>query len=242
MNIKHRKLMFVAGVINALLGAFYLISGLLEFTNTLTTAANTVKQTIGVQLSYLIFLSSLLTTASGILAIIYTNSLKKINLQVFLGATSLAWPLFLSITLFFTQLHITIRLITMTISSLFFVVAVLIVKITNSEFSKGVKFNPSAIIAASGKRSKTVNINSVISPAIGKAQTKNVLHKVEDLASNMSTTKNVGANFRSVYTRRRRKSGPRFRGLYAGRRRNNKHIFSFLTQGKRHRSSFRLKK
>ena len=242
MNIKHKKLMFVAGVINALLGAFYLISGLLEFTNTLTTAANTVKQTIGVQLSYLIFLSSLLTTATGVLTIIYTNNLKKINLQVFLGATSLAWPLFLSITLFFTQLHINIRLITMTLASLFYVIAVLIVKITNSEFSKGIKFNPSAIIASSGKRGKMVNINAVVNPAIGKVQQKNVLHKVENLASNMSTTKNVGANFRNVYTRRRRKSGPSFKGLYAGRRRNNKHIFSFLTQGKRRRSGFKLKK
>ena len=242
MNIKHRKLFFVAGAIHTLLGIFYLISGLLEFTDTLTTAANTVRQTIGVQLSYLVFLSALLTTASGVLTIVFTNSLKKINLQVFLGATSLAWPLFLSITLFFTQLHINIRLVTMTLAALFYVIAALIVKITNAEFSRGIKFNPSAIIASSGKRGKTVNINTMMNPAIGKVQQKNVLHKVENLASSMSTTKNVGANFRNVYAKRRKKRGPRFKGLYAGRRRNNTHIFSFLTQGKRRRSGFRLKK
>ena len=74
MNIKHNKLLFVAAVIDALLGLFYLICGILEFTDALHTKANTVTETIGVQLSYLVFVSSILTTTTGALSIIKNKS------------------------------------------------------------------------------------------------------------------------------------------------------------------------
>ena len=173
MNIKHSKLLFVAGIIDTLLGMFYFICGILEFTDMLSTKAHNVTETIGVQLSYLVFVSTILIIITGVLTIVNHKSLRLLNLRVFTGVVALAWPLFLSITLFFTQLQINIRLMTMSLASLFYIIAVLIVKITNDEFSKGVNFNPSAMIASSGKRARSVDINAVMSAGTGKLHQKN---------------------------------------------------------------------
>lgn len=243
MNIKHRKLLFVAAVIDVLLGIFYIGSGILEFTNALKTSAHTITQTIGVQLSYLVFISAILTTATGVLSIIFNKTLRFLNLRVFFGISSLAWPLFLSITLFFTQLQINIRLSTMTLASLYYVVAVLIVKITNTEFSKGVKFNPSAMIASSGKRSKSVNIGSAMSATAGMLQQKNIAHTVDTIASVMTPRKANGINLRWLFVGKRRKAGGGiFRALYSGQKRRNLNIIALLFNNKRRHSHFRLRR
>ncbi len=242
MNVKHRKLLFVAGIINILLGLFYIGSGVLEFTNALQTTAHTITQTIGVQLSYLVFVSAILTTAAGVMAIIYSKTLSFINTRVFLGITSLAWPLFLSIALFFTQLQINIRLSTMTLASLFYVIAVLIVKITNTEFSKGVKFNPSAMISSSGKRAKSVNIASAMSATTGKLQQKNIAHTVENIASTMKPHKPSSLNLRWLFAGKRRTGNSFFKSFYSGHKRRNVNVLASLFGNKRRRSRFRFRK
>ncbi len=242
MNIKHRKLLFVAGIINILLGGFYMICGLLEFSNIIKTAAHTYVETISIQLSYLVFISSLLTVAVGIITVIYNKKLHLLNLRVFMGTASLAWPLFLSITLFFTKLQINIRLTTMTLSALFYVIAVLIVKITNTEFSKGVKFNPSAVIAQSGRRAKSVNISAAMNSTTGKFQSKNIAHTVENIASTIKPRKVSGINFNRLFKGKRIRSNEgMFKMFYSGRKRKSKNVLAGLLGNKRRRSRFRLR-
>ena len=236
MNIKHNKLLFVAAVIDALLGLFYLICGILEFTDALHTKANTVTETIGVQLSYLVFVSSILTTTTGALSIIKNKTLHLLNLRVFLGVITLAWPLFLSITLFFTQLQINIRLMTMTLASLFYIIAVLIVKITNDEFSKSFNFNPSAMIASSGKRAHSVDLGAMMNSGTGKLHQKNFVQSIEAIASNMTTKRSHGGIFQSLFVGKRKLGGGNFmKGLYGGHKRRSANIVASLFNNKRRR-------
>lgn len=240
MNIKHNKLLFVAGIIDALLGLFYFVCGLLEFTDMLSTKAHNVTETIGVQLSYLVFVSTILIMATGILTIVYNKSLRLLNLRVFAGVVSLAWPLFLSITLFFTQFQINIRLFTMSLASLFYIIAVLVVKITNDEFSKGVNFNPSAMIASSGKRAKSVDINAVMSAGTGKLHQKNIVQTVESLTANVKTKRSHGNVFHTLFAGKRKLgNGNIFKGLYGGQKRRSAHISSLFTSKRRRSRRFR---
>ena len=230
MNIKHKKLLFIAGVINAIIGVFYFFNSIIEFTNILQTKANTLVQTAGIQLSYLIFISAIFTTLAGIAAIVNRNSIRLINLRVFLGILSLAWPLFLSITLLFTRVIINIRLLTMTLAALFYVTSVLIVKITNAEFTKNVKFNPSAIISSSGKRAKSANIGSVVSSTAVKVQNKNFTHTFENISSSIKTHKHSFLNLQSFFSDRRKNNVGFFSGLYSGKKRRSVNFLSSLNR------------
>ena len=235
MNIKHSKLLFVAGIIDTLLGMFYFICGILEFTDMLSTKAHNVTETIGVQLSYLVFVSTILIIITGVLTILNHKSLRLLNLRVFTGVVALAWPLFLSITLFFTQFQINIRLMTMSLASLFYIIAVLIVKISNDEFSKSVNFNPSAMIASSGKRARSVDINAVMSAGTGKLHQKNIMQTVESLTANVKTKRSHGGIFQGLFVGKRKLgSGNVFRGFYGGHKRRSANITS-LFNGKRRR-------
>ena len=230
MNIKHKKLLFIAGVINAIIGVFYFFNSIIEFTNILQTKANTLVQTAGIQLSYLIFISAIFTTLAGIAAIVNRNSIRLINLRVFLGILSLAWPLFLSITLLFTRVIINIRLLTMTLAALFYVTSVLIVKITNAEFTKNVKFNPSAIISSSGKRAKSANIGSVVSSTAVKVQNKNFTHTFENISSSIKTHKHSFLNLQSFFSDRRKNNVGFFSGLYSGKKRRSVNFLASLNR------------
>lgn len=243
MNIKHNKLLFVASVIDTLLGLFFIICGILEFTNALHTKANTVTETIGVQLSYLVFISSILTASTGVLSVIHTKSLRLINLRIFMGVITLAWPTFLSITLFFTLVQINIRLMSMMLASLFYMIAVLIVKITNLDFSKGVNLNPSAMIASSGKRAKSVNLGTMMSSGADKLYQKNITHVVENLAESLKPSKNsVILKLKFLFVGKRNHSKPGlFKGLYVGHKQRGINLTGFLYKNKRRRSRFRLK-
>lgn len=228
MTIKHSKFLFVAGVISSLIAVFMFGNSILEFTNVLHTKAHTVTQTIGVQLSYLIFVNTIILLATGLVSIVYKNSLKFINLRIFMGIIALSWPLFLSVTLFFTQLKINIRLLILCLTSLIYVVAVLVVKITNFESSKGIKLNPSQMIAQSGKRGKTVNINSMMNVNTGKVQAKSINHALGQIATTMKTNKSSGFKLDRLFAGRRRKMGGGiFNRIYtSGHRRRNT---NFLT-------------
>lgn len=242
-NLKHSKLLFVAGIIDTLLGLFYFICGILEFTDALHTQANTVTQTIGVQLSYLVFISSTLILITGILSIIYRNKIQMLNLRVFLGVISLAWPLFLSITLFFTQLNLNIRLLSMSLASLFYIIAALIVKITNDEFVKTYKFNPSAMIASSGKRVRSVDFGAMMSASSGKLHQKNFVQAVENIASNIKPNRTAGSGLQRLFTGKRKLgNGNIFRGLYSGHKRRSANVIASLFNNKRRRSRFRFRR
>ena len=230
MNIKYKKLLFIAGVINAILGVFYLSNSIIEFADILQTKANTLIQTAGIQLSYLICISAIFTSLAGITAILNRNSLRLINVSVFLGILSLAWPLFLSITILFTRVIINIRLLTMTLAALFYVTSVLIVKITNSESTKSVKFNPSAIISSSGKRAKSVNIGSVVSSTAVKVQNKNFTHTFENISSSIKTHKHSFLNLQSFFSDRRKNNVGFFSGLYSGKKRRSVNFLASLNR------------
>lgn len=230
MNIKHKKLLFIAGVINAILGVFYLSNSIIEFADILQTKANTLIQTAGIQLSYLICISAIFTSLAGIAAILNRNSLRLINVRVFLGILSLAWPLFLSITLLFTRVIINIRLLTMTLAALFYVTSVLIVKITNAESTKNVKFNPSAIISSSGKRAKSVNIGSVVSSTAVKVQNKNFIHTFENISSSIKTHKHSFLNLQALFSGKRKNNVGFFRGLYSGKKRRSANFLASLNR------------
>ena len=230
MNIKHKKLLFIAGVINAIIGVFYFFNSIIEFTNILQTKANTLVQTAGIQLSYLIFISAIFTTLAGIAAIVNRNSIRLINLRVFLGILSLAWPLFLSITLLFTRVIINIRLLTMTLAALFYVTSVLIVKITNAEFTKNVKFNPSAIISSSGKRAKSANIGSVVSSTAVKVQNKNFTHTFKNISSSINTRKHSFGNLQALFSGKRKNNVGFFKGLYSGKKRRSVNFLASLNR------------
>lgn len=242
-NIKRNKLLFIAGIIDALLGLFYFVCGVLEFTDMLTTKANTIAQTLGVQLSYLVFVSSALMLATGILSIIYRKTMHTLNLRVFLGVLSLAWPLFLSITLFFTQFAINIRLLSMSFAALFYMIAALIVKITNDEFVKTYKFNPSAMIASSGKRARSVDFGAMMNVGAGKMHQKNFVQTVESIAVNMKPNKRSGGGLKRLFAGKRKLgNGNIFRGLYGGQKRRSSNIIGSLFQNKRRRSRPRFRR
>lgn len=244
MEIKHRRLLLAASVVNFLLGAFYVICGFLEFTNALKTSANTVTETIGIQLSYLVFVSAIFSASTGALSTVNNKTLKTINLRVFMGVVTLAWPLFLSITLFFTLFQINIRLLSMTLCALFYMIAVLVVKITNVDFSKGINFNPSAIIASGGKRAKSVNLESVINSNTNKLHQKHLVQTIENISTGLKPKANPGTskiNKMFAGVKRKRASGFAFKGLYSGKRKKINIFSPLFKNGRKRRSGFKLK-
>ena len=75
MNIKYKKLLFVAAITNLLLGLFLFVCSILEFTGIIQTQAHNVTETIGVHVSYLVFLSAILIALSGLLTVIFNKTL-----------------------------------------------------------------------------------------------------------------------------------------------------------------------
>ena len=223
MNIKYKKVLLIASIINLIVGIFLLVCGILEFTGILQTNAHNVTETIGVNVSYLVFLSAVFILISGLFSIITYNRLVFINLQVFLGVVGLAWPLFLQISLFFTQLTINIRLVLTILVALFYVIAILIVKIANAEFIKSVKFNPSGIIANSGKRKNSVAFEKIFNNTSGKVHTAKVVQSAVGVLGNSTRIKH---SFR-----------PNIQWLFHGKRRNGTSFKKRLYSGSRRRSS-----
>ncbi len=171
MKIKHIKLLSVASYINLFLGIFLIICGIIEITGILKTDANTSIEAGGVQLSYLVFISGILVFISGLFTLLNKKTMDKTNLQIIIGAVSLAWPIFVSIALFFAQLIICIRLVPTAMSSLFYMISLLIVKITNESLRKVHKFNPSAHVETMGKRKAGVNIANTLGSSGKRAKT-----------------------------------------------------------------------
>ena len=233
MNIKYKKLLFVAAITNLLLGLFLFVCSILEFTGIIQTQAHNVTETIGVHVSYLVFLSAILIALSGLLTVIFNKTLAYLNTQILVGVVSLAWPLFLSISLFFTQLTINIRLLATVAVSLFYVISILIVKISNDEFVKNFKFNPSSLISSMGKRTQSVDLTNVFNQNIGKAKRANLVQSMGNLAVNVKPkhTLNFGLNF--LNSGRRRSGFGLGRRLYSGQKRRSANIIASLFRGRR---------
>lgn len=223
MNIKYKNVLLVAAIINFVIGVFLFVCGILEFTGVLQTNAHNVTETIGVNVSYLVFISAVLIMISGMVSISTYNRLYLINLQVFLGVLGLAWPLFLQISLFFTQLTINIRLVLTVLVALFYIIAILIVKIANDEFIKTVKFTPSGLIAQSGKRKNSISFERIFNNSSGKAHTSNVVQSAIGILGNASKPK--------------RSFQPNIQRLLVGKRKSNKKIGKKFYATSRRRSS-----
>ncbi|MDD6762069.1 MAG: hypothetical protein PUD92_00270 [Clostridiales bacterium] len=227
MNLKHIKLLTVAAIINTLLGIFLIICGLLEFTGILYTNANTTIESVGVQLSYLVFISGALVFTSGLITLFMRRTMTSINLLILLGVVALAWPIFVSISLFFSQLIICIRLLPTMLSSLFYIIAILIVKVTNESLQKTHKFNPTAHVEAMVKKKSTVNVTKALSGGSGKAKSSVDLKSLGNLAQ--ATGK--------------RRSGPSIGKLfYSGSRRSHGGFGKMFYSGSRKRGKFRIRK
>ncbi len=217
MELKHSKPFFVATIINMGLGAFLIVCGILEFVGILQTNANSYIQTVGVQLSYLVFISGALVFVSGAISFFDRKIMGMVNLQIFLGLLSLAWPIFVSISLFFSQLIICIRLLPTMLASLFYMITLLIVKITNDELNKKHKINTSMMIT--GKRKKRVDVAATMNSRHGKkASTKNISN-IGGFAGKFRKSASVSNIAKRIYGGSRRKSsGSVSKRLYSGKR------------------------
>ena len=234
MEIKHKKMLVVASSINFIIGAIYFICAILEFTGIINTQANTVTRTIGYKLSHLVLISDILAMASGGISLILHKNFKLINLQVILGVMTLAWPVFLSVSLLFSLMQINIRLLTLVLASSFYAIAILTVKITNSEFLKKRTFNPAAIISSSGKKAQTVNVASILSRGESMTKKKNIVHKVTGMASNLNRRPTARIHLQSLFTAGKRKQGAApFGRVYAPKRRRHSVHISNLFNGRR---------
>ncbi len=229
MELKYTKPLIVASIISLALGAFLILSGLLEFTGVLTTNANTTITTVGVQLSYLVFISGILVFISGGLTLLHKKYMDFIDLQVFIGVVALAWPIFVSIALFFAELTICIRLLPTMLSSLFYMITILVVKIANEALRKSHKFNPSAQIASLGKRKQSVNVTKMLNNQSAKSHFNIRISDISELFQRLQPKRKAGG---SVLTRL----------FYSGTRKRGGMKGGFLYAGSRRRGKFRLKK
>lgn len=218
MNLKHYNLLKVASFINMFLGLAIVVIGILEFFGLLDTRANTEIESVGIQLSHLVFVSGVLCALSGGLTVFSGKSGNGINVQMFTGVLSLGWPIFVSISLFFSQLIICIRLLPTTLSSLFYVIAILVVKISNEALKKTHHFNPKVVFQSMGKRANGIDIGRSIANAGPKTKI-GAGPKIQALG-NLNTRRRPGFSpLKALFNNTRRRRGSFMNFLYAGSRR-----------------------
>lgn len=205
MKLKNMKLLMIASIIDICLGVFLVICGVLEAVGVIVTRSNTSITAGGILLSHLVFVSGVLVLISGGFTLLKRNKMGSINLQILLGAAALAWPLFVSIALFFSQRIICIRLVPTILTSLFYITSILIVKIRNEELKKTHKFNPQKHLNAMGKRKSGVNVAGVLqSHGKSKARSSHSLNTASFM-SKFKTKKKLGGG--RMFSGSRRKSG-----------------------------------
>lgn len=198
------KLLVIASYINLFLGIFLIICGIVEITGLLRTDAATEIEAAGIRLSYLVFVSGVLVFIAGLFTLIKQRTMENTNMQILIGSVALAWPIFVSIALFFAQRTICIRLLPTMLSSLFYMISIMIVKITNESLRKVHKFNPSAHIDALGKRKSKINVANIMNGS-GSSRRAHSVHRV-----------NIGSQMGNLFKIRKRHHGSR---LYSGSRR-----------------------
>lgn len=218
MELKHTKLLHVAGLISFFLGLFLIPCAILEFSGILQTRANTTIEAAGIQLSYLIFVSGILVFISGFITILDIKKMRMTILQLIVAIFSLSWPIFVFIALFFAQKIICIRLLPTMLSSLFYIISLLIVLITNDELrAKRVKIALNSQISSMGKRKSQVNVSNAFQSK-GKAKSHHKIN-ISKVGNIFTHTKRHKINF---YGGSRRRSGINIKNmgnLFGGRRR-----------------------
>ncbi len=174
MEIKYTKILNISSIINILIGFFLIICGLLEFIGIIKTEAATEISSGGIQLSYLVFVGAVLVFVCGLTTLLNIKTMRKAALQLILAICALAWPIFVSIALFFAQNLICIRLLPTMMASLFYIICLIIVLISNDSIEKNkVKISPSEHIAALGKSAHRVNVMGALKPS-GKKTSHNI--------------------------------------------------------------------
>ena len=223
MEIKYKKPLVIASIIDFLLGAFLAICGLLEFTGILNTPANNSISTLGVQLSYVVFISGVLVLISGIVTFLDRKRFYRINLEIFLGLVALAFPIFISVVLIL-QAIICIRLIPTILASLFYMIAILIVKLSNDEMRKTHKLNTTKLEVGE-RRKQGVNIASIFkkgSSRSGRTKQANI-SSIGGLASVSRSHSNPLAKLqKAMRGKRKRHGGGLGKRLYSGSRKKRR--------------------
>lgn len=237
MNFKYIKPLIVSSIINLGLGGFLFIFGILEFLGIADTPANTVYRAIGIQLSFLVFISGLLLLASGGLTLIFRKTMFLVDLQMFIGIAALGWPIFVSIALYFsTRPHvITIRLIPSILAALFYVICILIVKITNEALRTEHKLNTH--IGQSGQRKRSINVGAMLTNASGtQKHTGPSINSLRGVAESFQPKNAAAAGAKMLFSggRRRSRFNP-FKLMNGQRRRRGGGLMKRLYSGSRHR-------
>ncbi len=222
-NMKHSKLLKIATIINLCLGAFLIICGILEFIGLLPTPADRVYNAVGIKLSTLVFISGMLIFISALFTLL-SNDLHNINTLIFIGVSSLAWPIFISIALFFsTTPHlICIRLVPTMMTSLFYVIAIMIVKISNEALRRTHKFNPQSLMQ--GKKKSNVDIASVFRGNVErKAKSSHSVQSIGDIATKFNSKRGFSIQRLFMHSGKKRSSGKGFsKILYSHSRKRGK--------------------
>lgn len=225
MNIKYKKPLVVASIINYALGGFLFICGILEFTGILDTPANSSISTLGVQLSYVVFISGILVFISGIVTFLDRHNLYHINLDIFLGLIALAFPIFISVVLIL-QAVVCIRLIPTILASLFYMIAVLVVKLSNEEMRRTHKLDTSKL-EVGNRRKQGINIAAIVNKSSSGSGRKMSAHitSLGELATFSKSHANPFARLRKSIGgghRRRIGGGGLGKRLYSGSRRKRR--------------------
>lgn len=224
-NIKHSKLLKVASIINLCLGVFLIICGILEFIGIIPSDANRIYRAVGIRLSVLVFISGILVFISAIATLAENDDYINIDFLIFLGVASLAWPIFVFISLFFATFPhtICIRLVPTILTSLFYVISVMIVKITNEALRKVHKFNLNALVNR-GKKKSGINVANVLrSTGEKKAKQSHGLNSIGGIAAKFNS-KN-GVSIQRIFNaggKRRSGGGGFFKRIYSGSRKRGK--------------------
>ena len=218
MNLKHYNLLKIAAFINMFLGFAIVIIGIGELLGLIPTDANNKIQTVGIQLSLLVFISGIFCALSGGLTVFSGKTNLKINLQIFAGVLSLGWPVFVSIALFFSEHMICVRLLPTTFSSLFYAIAILIVKISNEALKKTHQFNPKVVFQSMGKRANGIDIGRSIANAGPKTKLSGGL-RIQSLGKLNKHRSPIVSPMRMFFNGSRRRTTSFTNFLYSGPRR-----------------------
>lgn len=225
MSIRYKKLILSASIFNIIVGLFLLLSGISEFVGIINTQVHTVLETAGISLSYLIFINSMFILAAGVITVATHKKMQLMNLQMFLGIISLAWPLFLQISLFFTKLTINLRLVLSILTAMFYIISLFIVRISNNDIlTKSYSINPSRMITQVGRRSSTTDISRIFKPAAPKLHKSNVVQSVGKLTAIVKPRKAVRIDSSRLLTGKRRKGGLLAKFIYTNTRRRSTDI------------------
>lgn len=213
MKIKYMKILLLASIVNVCLGVLLIILGCFEILKIFYTDASTQIQAGGVSLSILVFISGILIFLSGGFTVLKRDDMNTINLQIIIGALSLAWPVCVSIALFFSQYIICLRLVPTVLASFFYMFASLVVKIGNDKLKKIHKINPSMQVESVRKKKNNIDIINIMNKNTGKS--KSIYRvRLSNPVLNIFKTKHKTGVLSRLYSGSRRRGKIRLRSKF----------------------------